>query len=373
MSSHTPQLPAIASGGPVSLPGAENSDPQLLEGEALKDESALANLNRVLQEIGEESVGSSKVQIWRITREFPKTGIYLDEMTPGQFSVSRLKDEHGGGTYNIKVYVPRVDEGGNFLGLSLKANPRITIGGAPKLPREDVPTVVSSPASGDVNALAVAMQAGFSQMADILKSALNKPERTTKQLLEEMALMKTLFADKPAPVQDQFAQFERFLETQTKLQALTAGGGNGEGMSTASVMVLAKEFLTAFRGISPQQIQQQQPEQVPTNDPVPVIEHTHAPVQHEVNNDEGDPVDLIYKGYVARLIQNAERNVNPTEIAQNIYDLIDDEFQKALFEMPDYMEMLAKYNPRVRLHRVWFDKVMAELKRIASDDQQQNP
>ena len=362
------------------------SVPQTADGEVTgfpitPGEVAESDVKRVIAELG-ENTSQSKVQIWKIVKgeRYPA---YVKTYAPDMFSMERLAEDCGGGTYDVTVYVPSigVDAEGKekHLGLKISAKPRVFIHGPEKeIKRPDPPSATPAPAASqpsDIAQLASAMLAGFEKMSTAI-AAVTGSRQSNLDTLKELMAMKTLFAQDAPRAVDEFERFEKFLAMQdTMRSALDKLPGNAN--NSQMLLALGRDFLSMFKKST-------HAGGAPANPPLlggaaPAVEETAVAASGEPDNSGAPPVsvasqgedgmNLIFKGYVSILVTNARANNDVAALAQTIYDQAPEDFLEAIFRDEKWLDRLAEYNKDVKLFPAWFDRLRARIKEIHDADQ----
>lgn len=350
---------------PARRPLALTDDPNTLESDPQDDPDA--GLSRVLAELGADA-SESKVQVFRINRETKVKG-FLCSLLPSEFSLERIAEDFGGGLFNVLVYVPVKDENtGSRLGVRLVANKRIVIEGPAKEPkRPDPPSAaLAVPASGpsEMALLAGVMKEGFERVFSVITQ--RPPEKSPLDMLREVAELKKLIVGDapPARERDPLDQFTKFADVYETMKSAVGAGPAGEG---AQLIGVANQFLRMMERANqgqPAQAQLAQAEPLPASADANLgrADPAQAPQQPLPQPiDEGDPVELIYRGYVALLVKNARANSDVNEWAQTIYDQAPDDFLEFILKDAGWFDMLAKFNSDVRLYPAWFEKLRAQI------------
>jgi len=315
----------------------------------------------VLSELGEDAA-DSVVKIFRITAANPR-GVYIYEMSPAEFSLKNVSDSYGGGKFLFVVLVPQVDDTGRKTGRKVFAKRMVAeIDGLPKVPkREDAP--VAAPADH----LANVMMQGFQKLGELIIAAKPAPV-SRREMLEEMQLYKNLFAPAvpAAPAADPFAQLESVLSIADRLRPPGGDGDSGAMLGLVRELgAMWKASLNAKPGAA----------QLPApSAPLPATPTDAAPAPvaaPEAETLPEDPVMLqkaMERMAVNELLSQAEANSDVVQLAAQLHPQLNDDFMGRIAR-EDYLDELALVNPRVKLFKVWFDKLRAEVLRLESDPQ----
>jgi len=106
--------------------------------------------------------------------------------------------------------------------------------------------------------------------------------------------------------------------------------------------------------------------------PLPAAQPEIAPAPAVVSETlPEDPVMLqkaMERMAVNELLSQAEANSDVVQLAAQLHPQLNDDFMGRIAR-EDYLDELARVNPRVKLFKVWFDKLRAEVLRLESDPQ----
>jgi hypothetical protein len=320
-------------------------------------------ISRVLSELGGD-IAEAKVQVWRVTPG-NKKGVFVDEIPPHEFSMKNIADDYGGGLYNIKVFVPRYDEEGIKRGVKLVANPRIEIDGPPKTPKREE----EKQSSGDLGSLAKLFSDGFERLTKVIESQ----QRPQNNLVEMITALKTLdelrgrYQPPPPAPQDQFTMFERAVNIIGKMKAAAEGAPVGANENDI-LLEIVRSFAPAIaEGVKKLPDTGNVPSTLP-EPPQPLPENvrpiTSAPILQET-----EPMNLIITGYVRMLCNAALKNESVDSYAEMIAEQAPDDMLDAFLENPEWLNILAQFDERVRSCQKWFEALRAKIIELTNQDE----
>lgn len=276
----------------------------------------------------------------------------------------------GAGDYELFIY------GADKL---LAARRKITISdAAAKLHAESAPAAPGT--NGD---LAAAMLAGFQELGKLIVAQSQRPaDDAEEKVLNKMLRYKELFgggpAQQPAQPANQFNQMRAAIDFVKELQPRPEG-------AESNFADAAMKFMEKFGGPILERIQtaQQQPAQIAAT-PGQVVALPAQPgvMNGPVNQPQQMPRDnpamfenLLAqraKNFMGLLIDSAEQDADPYTYANMILDKVPEAMVRDWLSKPDLVAELAKIDPRVASHPVWFNKLKDELERALSDDPETN-
>ena len=344
-------------------------------------------LTNVLGEL-DASIAGAVVKIWRVDR-MRKENAFIDEIVPQEFTLKWLKDEHGGGVYRVRVYVPQRDDDGMVIPsrVKLTANKQIIIDGAPRVKRDEPGALV--PAQNNelllmgFTKMAEAMHQGFSQLAQQ-----NKQPGVT-ELLQQMMLMKQVMGgDRPSV--DPMVMLTNVMKMSKEMSEFStvARGGDDDGGSVGGA-VMWKLFEKVMEGINKMQSPGgPQPDPAPLLDvngqplmpapPLAPVTDLHPPLAAPLagsvqtpaptTEDSDDMNTLIMKAALADVLKHAERNTPPAEYAASVFDTLPDSVLDFL-EQDDWLATLKAFDERAARFPMWLQAVRDELLRLDKEDE----
>ena len=325
-------------------------------------------ISRVLSELGED-VSQAKVQIWRVMKDTRKP-VFVDEILPSDFSMKRIADDYGGGIFNVKVFVPRFDDEGIRRGVKLAANPRFEIDGAPKQPQREEKDKTETG-----NALASTLETGFLKLGELIIASRPR-EQGMKELLESLVALDSLRNKvQPAPATDPMLMFERAATIMGKLKSAAEGNPVG-ATSTDLLLEVVRTFAPAIaEGMKKLPVQEvgALPAALPDlhSVPTPAVDPgampgNVTPITQAIKTGPEDEMSLIILGYVKLLVRAAVENQPIDSIAQRIAEQTPDELLNPFLDDPNWLNLLASYDDRVRTHQKWFEALRAKVAELTT-------
>jgi len=283
-------------------------------------------LENILADLGGEGADAS-VHVYRVVPGKPNA--FVGQFGPLEFSMEHLQANFGPGDYKIHVR-----QNGR-----LRANRMIAIA-SPRNPAQ----IQAQPAQQQNNDLLSTMRDGFAQMGMMMQKTIEtmvmmqpKP-KTTREMLEEMALMKSVFSDN-APKNDPMQVIELASNLAEKITPRTGEVGNGEILLEA-----IKSFgpLLAAGAASQNNAPATMPGFIP-----PTIANNPAPVIAPATKPENDPMFMM-KMYLNVLLSHAENEHDPAIYADVVLDTVGEEKAITFLSGENWLEKLAELNPRVK-------------------------
>lgn len=319
---------------------------QVSEDSSESEETALIN---VLEQLGETGEGA-KVMVYRITDDKRKPDSFLRRFTPAEFAADGLETllrMYGGGLYKISVY------GSN--GRLLK-NPVISIEAPPGYKTEGEKPNTSDQVSV-ANQVAAAVTQALAPMLSQLAQVATQPKESRTDFLREMVQMRELFAPAAVSPVDPMAGANLFMEGLKFAKEIVPR----EGASNETDVLMG--LIDKFGGpIAEAVMKGNALAHVPeTTAPAHALP---APVQAPVQTQSGgnDQMTMILKSSIGFLVSCAERNNDPMTYAYMVLDQIDEGTVSAFIDRPDWLEWLAGFNPKVKVHVEWFNQLRDAIK-----------
>jgi len=306
----------------------------------------------------------SCIELYRVN---PQGGrpLFIEEMTPSQFSFSYIAKKYGGGRYQAKA---KYRDGRKLRkSFEIEGKPilveRVELSKdphAPVLPGGFVPPVTPEP---------IVIQAG-SNIEQVLVSLVNKMMQTTQgsemQMLEKMKMYKELFASGPtkeAPLDQALSMFTKGVE----LASMQGGGGDGSNFWMMAIKELRDPLMkiveTVQTAITPRQPMQINPAGRPAQAGgtiVPTPLSPAAPVE--------DPSMLgimgMVKGVLPQLINGAAKNSDPGLYTDFLLDQLPASGYpqlKKFLEEPGCLDKLAFLEPAIRFQANWWEALRVQL------------
>lgn len=330
----------------------------------LGDDEMGHDVNPEEREISEvlAELGASDDAVVNIYRTIPgrdgRGGEYVDTVHPSMFSLSWLRDTYGPGTYRVHVR-----SGGKLIG-----NRAVKIAEPRGLaPVHGMPTVPIQAGADKLEKLVETMNSGFQHISTILAQALSQmaqrpPEKTTLEMLQEMKMMREIFAP-PAQALvglDPLKSFELFKQGIEFAKEILPR--EGEPTPTEILMDAVKTFGPAI--VDAVKHQQQLSMSTPAT-PTPHVETAAQSLPPPKQEDENV---MLIKFYLQQLIKLASENRDPGLYAELIYDQAPADLLRQIVELPDPVQYLAAFNADVLQHRVWFEELASALKDLINSE-----
>lgn len=299
-------------------------------------------LENILADLGGEGADAS-VHVYRVTPGKPNA--FVGQFGPLEFSMEHLQANFGPGDYKIHVR-----QNGR-----LRANRMISIA-APRNPIQTVPQNQNTN-----NDILTAMREGFQNMALMMQKTIEtmvtmQPKaKTTREMLEEMALMKSVFSDN-VPKSDPMQIIELASSLAEKIQPRTGEVGNGEILLEA-----IKNFGPLLASGAAQQNFVPTPPAVIQQNPI-----QQSPIQQ---SPETDPMFML-KMYLNVLINHAEHEHDPAVYADVVLDTVGEEKAIEFLNGENWLEKLSEINPRVKEPKIkaWLYELRRHIMDLTSPD-----
>lgn len=323
------------------------------------DDVALSN---VIADLG--GAIDAKVNVYRL--EGPKGSSFVGSFDPASFSIEEIQASYGPGEYKVHV---RKDG-------RLVAN-RIVRVAAPKHSQF---AATSAPAQ-EIGRIAEAMQTGFQSMAQMIAQSMQtlaqtiaqsqNNQKTTEQMLREMALMKEILGGSQ-PQRDPFELFQKGIEfakdlipregevspSEIVLEALkTFGKPIAEAVTAKNPLAEMQAQMAGLANPAPQILPQ-----IPVQTSAP----ESAPASAEPQNvNVGD--NQMIKYYLKLLAQLAAEDRDPGLYAELIIDQAPEVVIKDVLSKPDPATYLASMEPSLVPHLEWLKLLIEEVKALTTE------
>lgn len=318
--------------------------PSTEEPEEEPDDVAVMNL---LSELGENA--DCTVRIYRQGPGGIRDLIFLHEVGVGEFTPAMLQGEpFNGGTFRIHAR----SRGGLVANRVLKVAPRVEKSAPVSAPNSEIYTLLSSLA---------AQQNEFMRGIQNMLMQRQDESASEEKMLRKMGMYKELFSGggSGAGMGEIIASVKDLLSLSKEMTP-PALNDNGEIPGNAIIMkaleafgpVLAQAAVGNKTVTSPVVLEGRQ------YNPIPA-----SPAQHTIPDSENQPMNII-KHYLDMLCEKAERDSDAALYADLILDTMPDmelvELRGAL-DAPDWFDRFAAMNPRIGMHRAWFEKLRSEI------------
>jgi len=322
-------------------------------------------LNNVLAELGVSNDASKgfitvfKEKIASGTKTEDYLGKYaITEYANGNL-LDHLQNNFGGGRYHVRVY----KSGGR--GMVIAANKFIDIAGDPKTVTAAVAPGSSSVDLTPILAAINAQNANFERLLGAMVNNQPKP-KTTLETLEEMRVMRDVFAPAGAPATPPATQFMEAMKMGMEMAAMNSGGDGNNAWALKAMETFGKPIMEAVMAgqIAPQM------QNTPRNLPAP----KPAQVQTENNIEDDNAMNLMMKGYFKMLQRAAAQNEPVDGYADTVLSLIPEnalpEFE-AMLRSEGWLGKLKEFSPSVTTHTDWFTRLRNMIIEFIDSDRQE--
>lgn len=286
-----------------------------------------------------------------IYRQLPqKQEMFICKITADEFDPETIKSRFGGGTFIIKGYDDKN---------KIRLRQVISIEGEPIIESKAVAAPAQqAPAAPafDMQALLAAMQENNRQLLSALTQVQHK-ERSTADMLEEMKLMRDVFA--PASAAPQYNPVEMM-----KLGMEMAGGEGNNAWVSKMIDVFGKPIIDGMVAAKTQT------SAAPARPSLPAAKASATPQAQSLTEEE-TAVNLMLKGYIKMIGNAAAKNENVAEYADTILNLLPEPSLpevEVLLRADDWQAKLAAYSPAVNEHPVWFANLRDTLLAYIDED-----
>jgi len=286
---------------------------------------------------------------------------FITKLDVGEFDPELIKGRFGGGDFIIKAY----DEHSK-----IRLNQRLSIEGAPIIESAAPAVPLGAAPAVDVGALVSAMQDSNAQLlaglAQIMRPA---PAPTRSEMLQEMAMMREMFAPAQQSSSDPMTMLLKGIELSRSLQSPATGEAGGMDVLLESIRAFAPAISTVVeQGVAQKNMarnqrpqQSQQPQQPQPQQPA---------IAPPINAQEDE--NMLLKYYLGILCGYAAQNRDTSLYADLIADNLNDDQLSALLNKTDVVGHLATLDSRVNDNRAWFESVVTELKTIVGLTEPEN-
>lgn len=307
---------------------------------------------------------SGTVKVYKLIKDAFRDQIMLFECSPAEFKETLLAnpDYHEDGYHSFRV-VGR-SRTGIVTAKTIKVFPQKDF----KKPGE------ATNASQDMSAIIapiMAVIAAASENTNKILAAMaeqNKPapQKTTLDMLQEMAAMKNLLHTDAPKQADPMEMIRNSMEL-AKLITPPEGGASGMDAIMKALDTFGKPIAEAVSHMS-DNAQAAQPvriaaPQMGSNIPSPAQTPT-KPVtitdQSGVPENEDDEVTFM-KSIMKTVVRAAKGNADPSLYAELVLDNFGEEIGSYM-DAPNWFEMLCTIEPTVAAHRAWFEDLRTEIK-----------
>jgi hypothetical protein len=308
---------------------------------------------------------------------------YLTEMDASEFKIAMLQvAPYYGGKFRVQV-----KDGGKKIRANrtikveaMEVAPTATSGNASFAPSNDasIGATIAASIANSLNAGLAAIAKSNQEM--IIALMANRPkEKSTREMLEEMQLMKSIMGSDrpalPAPTQnpmDIFTTVKQVVEIANSLKPDPTETGE---VGPMNVLYKAVEHLLPIfsHGIQAQMAQAGQTPQAgppianqqlarPENEPLP----NPSSQQGDVMSNKAPAQQIA--GQVLFLCSVASRGASPVTYAEMILDNAPVEEVISFLERPTWFADLTAMVPEAAGHQTWFESLKEEIFKLLTDD-----
>lgn len=330
------------------------------------DDDSSDDLQRVISELGGNTEGVT-VRLLRLEKAGARTGGFLADMDPSEFSLSEVKARFGGGHYRAKL----TEANGRLM-----RNQAFSIEGKPRGPEEaqpvqatqaQAPSGAADPSIAILNMQMSMMQAQTKQHQDFMREFLAIMRQTPaappppafgpQEMIGLISAMMPLFANKAAPASDPMAPFLKGLELGRDLGG--AAGGSG-GDDDSALGILSKGLDTLGPLVS--RIASAPPASPASAAAIPA-RRVQRPAPPEARPDpaismsaEQKEIYSMIKMLAGAALTSAGAGEDPSAMVANYGSLVPATYRNALVD-PKIVDALVKVEPALEPHRDWLDRL----------------
>lgn len=277
---------------------------------------------------------------------------WCEDFTPSQVESNAhdlIRESWGAGKYELRA-IGRT---------GIKARVQIQI--AEKRAANSAAAPAPAPQNDQVLQVLAMIAQGQERMLQALTH--RPPEKTLLQQLEEMKLMREVFAQPvapaAAPAQSNAAALKEMVETMRLLKDVSAEVAPKEETDPDNPMSMIGPLLEIVKAGMSGKNSQPSADMQPIALPVSLqqtAEHATVPQQHQPLQEENQPmIRLILKGAADELQRLATSGAAPEAGGEFIYKALPDDFVPML-SLPNWFEILSHHAPQMIPHREWIEK-----------------
>jgi hypothetical protein len=302
------------------------------------------------------------LELWRTTEKGGKPS-FLEDIAPADFSFGTIASTYGGGRYIVK---------GKYKdGTYVKRN--FDVEGAPfplkrKVP-DAGPSMVAAPAQVQERVEVVRDPQGhpdaLATVVSMFKSMLLEMRTSEDQVLDKLTKYKALFGTE---TKQQTPVAEAIALVKTGIELGSSGGGESGGIPWLLIADKLQGPLTDIASAIVRGVTKPNPGAVAI--PNSLNGQPAQPEQPAQPKPQGETktMEMILLGALREilpmLVTGAAQKAEPGFYSDLMLDQIPRQFYataKTFLEKPDCIEQLAKLNPAVSTHTLWFESLKAEL------------
>lgn len=367
---------------------------------------AISELRDFLDTIPDDEEGA-RVLVYRVAdgKNGTRAGrVYLFEALPVDFldsntGVERIKREYGGGVYEIRVLrrMEQTVNGKTFRRQAVAKTKMVMIeeskpGAAPVEHHSDggasleLGRIMMNEQQATREMIRLAMENTANMVKEIMLA--RKPEKSTREMLEEMMLIKQFVTPPPVPavaptpqrnvvaeVKDMMEMMGMIRETVAEVDPTDSNSAMiGLGKQLLSVVTSGQLGPLTQGGApapvapapAPQQLQRPQPQ--PVRRPAAASPESAAPMPQPMQSpSQEQDMNVIIRAAIGQLITLAGNDADPYVYANVVLDQAGDETTRAFLGSADWWTDLVKLHPGVVPHETWFRELQEEVMRLLSE------
>lgn len=327
------------------------------------DDDPSDDIQRVVSELGGNTEGIT-IRLLRLDKAGARTGAFLADMDPSEFSFAEVKARFGGGHYRAKL----TEANGRLM-----RNQAFSIEGKPRSPEEaqpvqatqaQTPSGAADPSIAILNMQMSMMQAQTKQHQDFMREFLTimrqtpaappQPAFGPQEMIGLISAMMPLFANKAAPATDPMAPFLKGLELGRDLGG-AAGGSGGDDDSALGILSKGLDAL----GPLVSRIASAPPAPAATiparrvQRPAPPEARTDPAISMSAEQKE---IYSMMKMLAGAALSSAVAGEEPAAMVANYGSLVPAAYRAALTD-PKIVDALVKVEPALEPHRGWLDRL----------------
>ena len=287
---------------------------------------------------------------------------WCEDFTPSQVESNAhdlIRESWGAGKYELRA-IGRT---------GIKARVQIQIA------EKRIANPAAPPAQNDQLAQVLGMLAqGQNRILEALTH--RPPEKTLVQQLEELKLMRDVFAvpaaPAAAPAQSNASALKEMVETMRMLKEVSAEVAPEKDADPDNPMTMIGPLLDVIKAGMAGKNQASSTDMQPIALPVSLQQteaHASVPQQSQPQPEENEPmIRLILKGAAGEMVRLASVGATPQTGGEFIYKSLPDDFVPML-SLPNWFEILTHHAPEMAPHRAWIEKAKAHADSLfAADD-----
>lgn len=319
----------------------------------MADEEALA---AVLASFGDDGP-AGKITIRRLN-EKTRVWEWLDNLSIAEFrslgEVEYIGKRWGGGKYECRIYDANT---------KLVKRPTITIAASVQ------PEAEKSAGGNDLARVLETMQAGFSQMVQVLQQRPANDNDAEEKFLRKLEIYKSILGGNEKP-RDTFSDFGKLKDMAEFLRELQPREGDPGMMDT--LMKFAEKFQGPITRVlenataAPQGAQPGVPNSPTLHLGAPPAQPNAPPAQPSAPQNPPENMQMfqetMIKYYLRELLDFAQRGIPMEQVAASVIDKVPPAMLDEWIEKPQ--ELLAKlgaFDPRVNENRAWFESLIRAI------------